>query len=145
MPNHSLVVEALVKTRADVSGLVRKTQAELDKLLADLRAIDRTLEIHGYTEHATDIPSRQRFMKQNLEALMERCNFIKRTLAAAPAPMRCADIAMLYRETHAVAGTDMRTRDYYRNRINAALRSLQTRGEVVMEGERMTALWKLAR
>jgi len=61
MPEHSLVVEALVRKRADVSGLVRKAQVELDKLLADLRAIDRTLELHGYAENPTKIPPRHKF------------------------------------------------------------------------------------
>ena len=144
MPNHSNVVEALVRTRADVSGMVRQKQVELDKLLADLRAIDRTLEIHGYTENAAAVPPRHKFVRQNVEQLVERFAYIKRVLVASDRPLRCVEIADGYKLEQGVEGTDIRTRTYYRNRINAALRSMQGRGEIVMEGGGLNATWRLA-
>jgi len=138
------VIQALVRTRAQISGLVAKAQSELDARLSDLRAIDRTLQLSGYTAAATNIPSTRRFVKLNAEALRERCDFLMATMRAAPKPLRCAELTELYREAHNVTATDAHTRDWYRSRVGNALRSLKLQGKAKMEGGGMTAVWSVA-
>lgn len=144
MVAHNLVVEALIHKRAEVSGLILKAQKDLARLQADLRAIDRTLTLTGYAGDAKTIPPKRRFPKSEAVSLAERCAFVRDTLASAERPMRACEIATAYRAAQGVVVTDTRTRDFYKMRVSGALRTMRTRGEVVMEGKWMRSVWRLA-
>ena len=137
------VIEGLIRTRAEIAGKVQNAQTELNRLLADLNAVDRVLDLSGYTETATDIPNKRRNCKIEIEAIAERRAFIRRALEAAGRPMRSSELAALYREAHAILGTDMRTRSVYRYKIINTLRGMKTAGQAVQIGKGLGAVWRL--
>lgn len=137
------VISGLIQKRAEVSGEVAKARVALERAIADLQAIDRALELVGYTEHAEGIPRKTRGGKMEKEAAEAMRAFIRRTLANSQ-PMRASAIAKRYRDEHGITGTDRRTAEYYRTKVLNGLRSLKTRGEAVMEGKCMGATWRLA-
>ena len=140
---HSVVIEGLIRTRSEIAGRLQKAQTEVDRLVADLGAVDRTLELSGYTENSKFIPHKTRGGRIEMEAVLERRKFILRALGESPEPLRASELARLYREAHGVTGTDARTTAYYRTKTMNILRGMRTGGQAVMVGKGMGALWRL--
>lgn len=137
------VISGLIQKRAEVSGEVAKARIALERAIADLQAIDRALDLMGYTETAENIPRKTRGGKMEVEAAEAMRAFIRRTLAGS-APMRASAIAKRYREEHGITASDRRTAEYYRYKVLNGLRSLKAKGEAEMIGKNMGAVWRLA-
>ena len=140
---HSVVIEGLIRTRSEIAGRLQKAQTEVDRLVADLGAVDRTLELSGYTETAANIPRKTRGSKIEIEDLMARRAFVTRCLGEAGKPIRASEIARRYREAHGVLATDSRTLAFYRVKIINVLRGLRTQGIAIQVGKGLGSLWHL--
>lgn len=139
----SPVILGLIRKRAEVAGEVEKARAQLDRLLYDLAALDRVLELSGYAGNAAGIPRKTRGSKQERDAFDTLRRFIRATLESSPEPLRASEIARLYREHQGVTSSDPRTAEYYRYKVTNALRSMRNRGEAEMVGKGLGAVWRL--
>lgn len=140
-----IVLLGLIRKRAEVSGEIKKVQAKLDMLLADLAAIDRVLSISGYTGEAEAIPPKVKGSPTEREEATRLRQFVRDALENASEPIRSSEIAMAYMNATGIAGRDPRTREFYRSKVTNALISMRQRGEARMVGKYMHALWVLDR
>lgn len=105
MSENRTVIEGLIAKRAEVSGKVSKARLHLERLTADLQAMDWALDLMGYSEDANDIPRKTRGGRIEKEAAEAMRDYLRRLLAESPSPMRAALIARAYRQDHGITAT----------------------------------------
>ena len=133
----------LIRKRAELAGEVVKAQAHLDRLIADLAAMDRVLDITGYEGDPEAIPAKTRGSLRERDEYHKVWQFVLGMLTNATKPLRASTIARAYMAETGVAGADPRTVEYYRYKVVNALRSMRRKGITEMEGKCMGATWRL--
>jgi len=93
----------LIRKRAELAGEVMKVRAHLERLEADLAAVDRVLDITGFDGDPDAIPAKGRnTLHERDEA--NRVQFTLAMLKTASKPLRASTIARAYMAETKVVG-----------------------------------------
>jgi hypothetical protein len=141
----SHVVSALVSKRAEIAGLIARTQQRLGQFRADLAHVDATIRLFAPAIEPDAIPAKK--IRQTGSSLFEPGELSRRVLDAlrrAGAPIRAPD---LVKAVMIGAGLDRADRASFARvqwKVRDTLKRLHKRGLLESDGVGHGVLWRIS-
>src|SRR5271167_2468769 len=140
----SHVVSALVNKRAEIAGMIARTQQQLDQFRADLGHLDATLRLFAPTMKPETIPAKR---IRQADPLFEHGELSRRVLDAlrrAGAPIRAPDLVRAVMINNGLDPADRANFAHVQWKIRDTLKRLNKRGLVASDGAGHGVLWRIA-
>jgi hypothetical protein len=140
----SHVVSALVNKRAEIAGMIARTQQQLDKFRADLGHLDAILRLFAPTVKPETIPAKR---IRRADPLFEHGELSRRVLDAlrrAGAPILAPDLVRSVMIDNGLDPADRASVTRVQWKVRDTLNRLNKRGLLVSEGVGHGVLWRIA-
>ncbi len=140
----SHVVSALVSKRAEIAGLIARTEQQLGQFRADLVHLDATLRLFAPELEPKTIPAKR---IRQADLWFERGELPRRVLDAlrrAREPIRAPDVVRAVMIDKGLDPADRPTFAHVQWKIRDTLKSLHKRGLLASDGVGHGVLWRIA-
>lgn len=139
---NDLVIQGLLKLRAEMAGSVVHLEAQAAKLRADLHHVDSTLRIAGYASEEVALPVRKActsglFHRKELPRLMVSL------LRASNGGMQASEIAIAISRDKGWEIGDKRFQLSLKDKVSRALSKMKVRGRVTSSEGDAGYVWTL--
>ena len=140
----SHVVSALVSKRAEIAGLIARTEQQLGQFRADLVHLDATLRLFAPGLEPKPIPAKR---IRQADLWFEHGELPRRVLDAlrrAGAPIHAPDVVRAVMIDKGLDPADRQSFARVQWKVRDTLKSLNKRGLLVLDGVGHGVLWRIA-
>jgi len=140
----SHVVSALANKRAEIAGMIARTQQQLGQFRADLVHLDATIRLFAPAMEPETIPAKR--IRQS-DPWFERGELSRRVLDAlrrAGAPIRAPDLVRAVMIDNGLDPADRASFAHVQWKVRDTLNRLNKRGLLASDGAGHGVLWRIA-